>query len=176
MKKPTRSPLDEIEQGLGGLLGELGSALTEALKRLDGQGEVQHETTFDSPRGPVRASTGIRIRTLGGAARPPAGRRPDAPVNTPRSAPTEAATGVPARDIAATTFVDATGWRLVADLPGVAEGDITLATEEGELAIRAEGRGRRYAGRFALPPGAAVPDLAMTLQNGILELSWRSPA
>lgn len=176
MKKTGKTAFDEIELGLGGLLGELGTALTEALKRLDGQGEVQHETTFDSPRGPVRASTGIRIRTVGGAARPAAGRRTDAPVNAPRRETPQAAADVPVRDISATTFADATGWRLIAELPGVAETDIALSEDGGDLVIRAEGRGRHYAGRIALPAGVAVKDLAMTMQNGILELAWRATA
>ncbi len=183
MKKTTKTAFDEIELGLGGLLGELGTALTEALKRLDGQGEVQHETTFDSPRGPVRASTGIRIRTLGGAARSAGGRRTDAPINSPGAGPQQApeakapaTSEIPARDIVATILTDATGWRLIADLPGVVAGDVVLSEEGGEIVIRAEGRGRRYMGRFALPTGAAAKDLVLTVQNGILELAWQVDA
>jgi HSP20 family molecular chaperone IbpA len=179
MTKDKKSRIDEATQDidlrLGGLLGQLGSALTEALSRLEDQGEVHHETTFDSARGPIRASAGIRIRTLGDAKPSRSARRPDQPVNAaprtqPRPSP-EPEAPPPARPISATILTEGRSWRLIAELPGVAEADVTLGEEAGDLVISASGRGRRFEGRFALPSGAKATDLTMTMQNGILELA-----
>ncbi|MBF9029976.1 Hsp20/alpha crystallin family protein [Rhodobacterales bacterium HKCCE3408] len=152
----------EIDLRLGGLLGQLGSALSEALSTLEDQGEVRRETTFDSDRGPVRASAGIRIRTVGGTAHAPEGpAHPGRRRTDPKPPP---------RPIDATILRDETGWRLIADLPGIPRDDLTLETEAGELVIRAAGRGRRYAGRFPLPDGVAAEDLTVSMQDGLLEL------
>lgn len=182
MSKHRKSPLEdateEIDLRLGGLLGQLGSALNEALSRLDEQGEVHHETTIDSDRGPVRASAGIRIRTLGSAAAKASGRRPENPVNAASpAAPAQSPVAQPAkRDITATILEDERTWRLVAELPGASEGDLVLDAVDGALVIRADARTRRFEGRFPLPQGARASDLRRRMQNGILELTWEKPA
>jgi HSP20 family molecular chaperone IbpA len=72
--------------------------------------------------------------------------------------------------------VDGT-WTLLADLPGVdADGiDLSDTGRGGQLILAAEGRQRRYAGRFDLPDGLGADDLAVSLVNGILELRAEVP-
>lgn len=181
MTKGKKSPFEdaaaEVDARLVDLFGHLGSALTEALSRLEEQGEVHHETTIDTERGPVGASAGIRIRTLGSAVRQPPGRRPERPVKSASSdaeAP-EASQETPARSIPATILKEDQAWRLVAELPGVKEDDLFLGDDDGTLVIRAEARARRFEGRFPLPDGARAQDLGCQMLNGILELTWEKP-
>jgi len=179
MSKPRKSPFQEaqeqIDLRLGGLLGELGAALNEAIERLDGQGagEVHTEHTFDSGRGPVRASAGIRIRTLGGT--PSATTRAtDQPINTPQKT-ARSPQANPPRPISATILDGSDRWQLIAELPGVDKAGVTMQTTETELTIAAEGRGRQYASSFEKPQGAAADDFTLTIQNGILEVTFEKP-
>jgi hypothetical protein len=83
----------EIELRLDELLGQLGSVFQEAMDRLDkgDVAEVLKERSFNSARGPIRASAGVRIRTAGQASAASTSnteaRRPDQPINTPQPAP-----------------------------------------------------------------------------------------
>ena len=164
---------------LQGLFGQLGTTLSEAISRLDDRAEVRHEATFDSPHGPLRASTGIRISTLP-TGRPPqrAAHRAARPVNPDRAPadpqPTPPDT-LPVRAITATILTEGGLWRLIAELPGISDSDVTLAEVAGELSITARTARRSYGGRFALPPGATAAALGRTMQNGILELTWQAP-
>ncbi|MEM9757477.1 MAG: Hsp20/alpha crystallin family protein, partial [Pseudomonadota bacterium] len=142
----------------------------EALAKLDtlGEGEIRQDHTFESAKGPIRASAGIRIRPAGGAAPAPGSRRPETPINTPKSTPQS-------RPIAATILDDGALWQLIADLPGVDRAGIALALADGHLVITAEGRGRRFEGRFEMPSGADLDALTVGAQNGILEIAFRRP-
>ena len=179
MTKSRKSPFEEaqaqIDLRLGGLLGELGSALTEAIEKLDAQGagEVQTERTFDTVRGPVRASAGIRIRTLGGEMRQET-RSPEKPINTPqKTGAPEVEPAQPAhRPIAATILDGSDSWKLIAELPGVDASGVALSSEEQGLTITATGRGRNYQSTFDLPPGATREALSLSVQNGILEITF----
>lgn len=187
MTKDRKTRLDQAGEDLtlrlDGLLGQLGTALSEALTRLEEQGDVHHEATIDGPRGPIRASTGIRIRTLGASVPGGTARRPDRPVNAARRGEGDTSgTAAPARDpappvrpITATILTEGRDWRLIAELPGVAADDVALTEDAGALLIRAETGARRFEGRFALPDGARAEDLSRQMRNGILELAWERP-
>lgn len=167
-KSPFAAAQEEIDIRLGGLLGELGSALSEALSKLEDAGEVHRETVFDSGKGPVRASAGIRIRTLGGQRSAASERRTDKPVNTPAQTP--AAEASP-RPIAATILDDQSRWMLIADLPGIAQSDVAVQIDGPTLVVTAKANNRHYAGDFALPSHLLPETLAHHMQNGILEVS-----
>ena len=176
-KKKLNEAREQIDIRLGGLFSELGSALTEMLDRIDTEGsaEVRREHEFETPRGPIRAQTGIRIRTLGGAQTERRGRDPAAPVNPDRAPQQKRAKApgdlkTPPRTISAEIFEDDASWVLTADLPGIVETDLTLSEEGGDLVIEANGRGRRYRDHVTLPDGVSIADIVVTLQNGILEL------
>ncbi|MDG4648422.1 Hsp20/alpha crystallin family protein [Roseibacterium sp. SDUM158017] len=203
MTKSRKSPLgdvgDALDERLGGLLGELGSALGEVFDRLDrlGEGEILRERSFEMPQGAVRAGIRVRVGGLAGASsrqNAPGERPVDRPLRKGagagiRPAPGRAAPGPdgrgderqpapeapgrePVRPVEATILAAGGGWTLVADLPGVAEGDVALRDGEdgASLVVEAQGRGRRYRGEFDLPAGLRAADLTVSLVNGILEL------
>lgn len=191
MSKRDKSSFDElreeVEVRLGGILGEMGAALTDALSKIDaqGSGDVQHEVTFDSGKGPVRASAGIRIRPLGGSAaktKSDASRDPSKPVNTSGSTPktqhtkpaepqTANASQSKPRSIAATIFENDGVWTLVAELPGISLEDVSLSIMDNALSIEAKSSSRHYFGSFALPENISLEDIRTTVQNGILQLA-----
>jgi HSP20 family molecular chaperone IbpA len=180
MKKPGKSPFEEVQHNidirLGGLLGELGSALNEAIEKLgqDGTGEIRTERTFDSGNGPVRASAGVRIRTLGGSA-PGETRAFDQPINTPERdvTPEVARPAATPRPITATILDGPERWQLVAELPGVDIDGVTLEPDGRKFSITAAGRARSYHSTFDLPDGAEVSALSINMQNGILEVAFQ---
>ena len=182
MKGPRKSRLQdaasEIDLRLGDLLGQLGDALAEAAERLENgdSGEVRREREFDTGSGPIRASAGIKISTLGARVQtsgkpsggPSEGRRPDTPVNTPGPAAPEAASGPAPRKVDATVFDEKDHWFVVADMPGITQADVTL-TETGEmLRIEAVSATRHYILETPRPAGWAR--FVCTVQNGILEV------
>jgi HSP20 family molecular chaperone IbpA len=84
-RKKLDETMSELDLRLGGLLGKLGDALNEAVSRLEtgDDGEVRRTHEIETPKGPLRAETGVRVRLGGldaGAAR---GRDPARPVNDP---------------------------------------------------------------------------------------------
>ena len=176
-KKKLRDAREQIDIRLGGLFSELGATLSDMLDRIDtdGSAEIRREHEFETRNGPVRAQTGIRIRTLGDAPRGGASRDPAKPVNT-RSASsqdspeTAAKSEISTRPISADILSDGEFWVLTADLPGITEKDLSLSKTDGVLVIEATGRSRRYRDSVALPEGVDVSDISVSLQNGILEL------
>ncbi|MEE4117743.1 MAG: hypothetical protein V2I65_01880 [Paracoccaceae bacterium] len=98
-RKKLDETMSELDLRLGGLLGKLGDALNEAVSRLEtgDDGEVRRTHEIQTPKGPLRAETGVRVRLGGldaGAVRRPA-RDPARPVN--------AADGTPGRNPDAAT-------------------------------------------------------------------------
>lgn len=175
-----------IDLRLGDLLGELGHALTEMMGRLEtgGSQEIRRDYTIETGKGPLRAETGIRVRVAGAAApsaRPQPVNRPRAAASRPAPEPAAPPSSPPSsppsppQPIAAEIFLEADQWQLVADLPGVPREALVLARDGGDLVISAEGRGRRFHGRFALPAGLELEAIGVSLRNGILELAADLP-
>ncbi|ARE42203.1 Gas vesicle protein GvpH, heat shock protein Hsp20 [Rhodovulum sp. P5] len=173
---------EEIDVRLGDLLGDLGSALSEMMDRLEsGQSqEVRRDYSVDTGKGPIRAETGIRVRVAGqevGSTRQPRAPRPvNRPAGKPAARAEAAAPASPKpRPIAADIFSDGGQWQLVADLPGIDADGLTLSEEGAELVVAATGRGRRFEGRFTMPEGLGLADLSVSLNNGILEITAELP-
>jgi HSP20 family molecular chaperone IbpA len=179
---------EELDRRLGGLLGEVGTSLGEVLGRLEeiSDGEIVRERDFGTRNGPVRAGIRVRVGGIGGAARAhdddivtafgdlsdaPGG--PDQTTTRPDQNLRNDGMSGAARPIEATIFIVDGTWTLIADLPGVEPGDVTLGDDEcgGTLTVSAKGRGRQYAGSFDLPDGVSASDLRLSLLNGIMELS-----
>jgi HSP20 family molecular chaperone IbpA len=188
MKGPRKPAGDdargEIDLKLGNLLGELGTALSEMIGRLEqgSTGEILRDREFTTDRGPVRAQAGIRIRLAGTEAprrRSAGAPRPEAAAPASRPAPGSApgqgpAPGPEPRPIQAEVVDDGRTWRLTAELPGAARDDLELAVEDGDLVITALTRTRSFADRVALPAATMLADLRVSLQNGILEIETAS--
>ncbi|MFW5654766.1 MAG: hypothetical protein ACOCYW_03845, partial [Roseicyclus sp.] len=99
---------------------------------------------------------------------------PGPPEPAPQAQP---APGAP-RPIEATILTHDGTWTLLADLPGVDRDSVEMSDtgRGGQLVLAAEGRNRRYAGRFDLPEGLGAEDLGISLVNGILELRAKVPS
>lgn len=162
-----RDAFREIDLRLDGFLGDLGAALGEMLTRLDdgSGGEVRRTHSFETPRGTVRTEAGIRVR-MGGFDVKAGPERAD-PAPPPKPAPTPD----DIRPIQA-EILDSDGhWSLVAELPGISPEGLTLEVGPGSLCIEARSVTRRYRGEVPLPKGLGRDDLAVSLQNGVLEIS-----
>ena len=163
----------EIEERLGGVLGELGKALGEAITTFEtGTGEVRRSQSFETTKGPVRAEAGLRVRlggiTIGETAEP----HDPAPVNRPTGGQNE--TDRPKdrpRDITATIITHGKEWSLTAELPGVSKDDLTISVSDGRISINARGTSRDYAGTFDIPQTVTREDLNVSIQNGILDIT-----
>lgn len=158
-RKKLDETMSELDLRLGGLLGKLGDALNEAVSRLEtgDDGEVRRTHEIQTPKGPLRAETGVRVRLGGldaGAVRRPA-RDPARPVNAPSGgrgqspaapprAGSEAATqgapdrpsagadaGTPPRRPHVEAYRDGPRWVLCADLPGVTLPEIDVRIQSG---------------------------------------------
>lgn len=180
-RKRGRSALDEIDVRLEGLLGKLGGTLGDLLDKLQtgDSGEVHRSYEFQSPRGPVRAETGVRIRMGLAEARsgsrapgtPPGPRRGyAAPGSRPSSGTAGPADGDAPRRPHMESHVAGARWIVTAELPGVAEADLDVAVTGRTLVVRTTGR-RRYLAESALPDAADPADMVTHLHNGILEIS-----
>lgn len=165
----------EIDLRLCDLLGELGSMPEAAADRLDDaeDKEIRRESTFQTCRGPVRASAGIRIRSAGrgGSAARGAEEPVDVPINHFRHRPEPQSPAEPHCAVGATIVDEPACWTLVADLPGITRDDLELGSDgEGGLLIEAAGQGRRCRGSFALHEDIGIEYLTCRMHNGILEI------
>ncbi len=87
-RKKLDATVTQLDLRLGGLLGKLGDTLAEMADRLEAgeDGEIRRTQEISTPRGPIRAETGIRIRfggldtdTARSSGSQPAGVRPFEP-------------------------------------------------------------------------------------------------
>ena len=174
-RKPRSGPATpgaDLDTALGGLLGTLGSALSEMLARLDegGSGTVSRAQEFETAHGPIRAQAGIRIR-MGG--HDVAGDAAPTPVNAgrTRTATAHAPAPEPApRDLAYDLFEEPGRWHLTADMPGVQRKDLAVRATATGLMLEAKGA-RAYRAEIALDAPADVAGITMTLRNGILDMT-----
>ena len=159
-----------IDVRLGDILGQLGSALDEATEQLaQGEGsEIRRERQFDTGKGPVRASVGVRVRTLGGEIR--AERRPEQPINTPKATPTPPSGPAP-RMVDATVLDEPQQFSVIADVPGVPAEGVSWTIHGPLLRIEAKSEHRHYRIETDLPAPWQDATFQCAVQNGILELS-----
>ena len=166
-KKRPEDIVADIDARLGGLLGNVGAALSEMLERLDddGNGEVRRDTVFDTGKGPVRAQAGIRVSLAGQTLSRETGvPKPPKPV-TPRPK-----TPQPAIDAAVDSFFDGSIWTLTADLPGVSQEEVQIDVKNGVLTLETTGR-RRYRAEISIPDQIEIEEREQSLLNGVLELT-----
>jgi len=197
-KKRGRAALEEIDLRLDGLLGTLGSALGEMVERLEqGEaGEVRRSHEVNTPRGPIRAETGVRVRFgLGGAADnsetaapKPYTRRsqPEGTTAGPAAATatsgnaTAAGAGTASgaspeatsaeRPLAMDAYETDTHWVISADMPGVTLPELAIEITDDAVVVTSTGA-RRYTGRHQLPKTVDAADMTAVLRNGVLEIS-----
>ena len=178
-RKTFEQAAQDIDLRLGDVLGHLGSALDEVVSRLgDAQdgGEIRRERRFDTEKGPIRASAGIRIRSLGDPASivAPQSRSPDKPINPNRKTPTRTPQGErkgpSVRDVEATIIQDGGVWMMVAEMPGIARDQITWHVHDGLLRVEGRNDTRHYRVETDWTEAASPDGLECHVANGIVEL------
>ena len=124
---------------------------------------------------------GYTIRGLGDAVRAePFGDIAPRPQRGARAAAAAAAHAAPAPAPASRTpivdvFADASDIHVIAELPGVADSEVTCSLGAGVLLIETEGA-HRYRKEIALPEQVAPDSLRRSCHNGILEVRLRRVA
>jgi hypothetical protein len=168
-KKKFRKATEAIDLNLGGLLGNLGAVLGEAVQKLTEAGEaaVDKIDEVQSGKGPIRTHAGVRVRVGGLASSGPKSVNPGRPRET--AAPPPKTATVP-RALDCEVIEDGTGWMITAEMPGVAPAEVALEVDGTRLLIRSTGA-RRYEGGITLPAPCPVEAISQSLVNGILTLT-----
>ncbi len=167
--------IEEIDLRLDGLLGKLGGTLSELMEKLEAgeAGEIRRSHEVQTPRGPLKAETGIRVRLggvdLGGGERRGTGRRVAEPVNAPQGQASEAAAPSPRTVVPATHVADGR-WVLSAELPGVTLDEVRISLDGGSFFAETTGA-KAFRLSAALPAEVDPGDMHAVMRNGILEVS-----
>lgn len=171
-KQKFRKAAEKIDIDLGGLLGNLGEVLGEAVQRLSQAGEaaVDKMTEAQSDKGPIRTHTGLRVRVGGLSTRPEKGPAAAKPVNPDRAKPAPQA-----RPLDCDLVEDGGAWIVTAEMPGVSPEELRLSTQGTTLVIETTGA-RSYRGEVTLPAPCPAESISSHLVNGILTLRPGGPA
>jgi len=146
----------ELFKGLGNFLDLVGQMSEE------GQSEISSTKEVRGPGG-LRGVYGLSIKMgLGGA---PTVEHFGNIRATPRG-PEVSEVREPLVDV----FDEGAYVLVVAELPGVVEGDIRVEAKDDILTVSAEGRHRKYAKEVLLPAMVDPPSLRQSYQNGVLEV------
>ena len=152
-----------VDLGIGGLFKGLGDFLDLVGQMADsGQSEVNRSGEVHGP-GAVRGVYGFSVRMNVG----------ESPVvehfgniHSTERGPEVSEIREPLVDI----FDEGDHILVVAELPGVTEGEIRIQAAEDVLTIEATGRDRKYAKDVQLPSAIDPAGLRQSYQNGILEV------
>ncbi len=161
---------EDINLGLNTLFGALGDAIGDMVSRLeDGKGgTISRDHEIQTPKGPIRAHAGVRLRmggmNVGETVKPEAAK----PVNPNRNAPQDAKPPA-AKSLSYDIFEEDDGWVLSADLPGVQREEFTLKRHESSLHLSTSGT-RRYEAEVNLERPFDLDGIEVRLHNGVLSL------
>ena len=175
-KKKLKQAAQDIDVGLNSLFGALGDAIGDMVSRLEdgNSGAVTRDHVIETDKGPLRAHAGIRVQMGGlGAARSTGDTVQAKPVNPsrPKPARTPAATAKP---LEYDVFEDQNAWIFTADLPGVAQGDLSLASYGTRLDVTTSGA-RLYEAQVELGKPFDLDGIETRLHNGVLTLNIPKP-
>jgi len=162
----------ELDWGLGklsfgGLFKGLGNLIELAGKLAEEGGEFRSEKAFTT-RGPggkdLNGIFGVSIRTLDGGK--PVFETFGNIKKTPRGPVVEEV-----REPIVDLFDEQGYIRLIAELPGVGEDELSIELKGDILNLSATGKERRYAKEILLPCRAKKESLQRSFRNGILEIT-----
>lgn len=172
--RPRREPRREqppgaearISLGLGEVFKGLGNVVDLVAKMAEeGLAEVSRTQEVHGP-GKVRGVYGFSIK-MGVGGLPTLERFGN--IRSTERGPEVSETREPLVDV----FDEGDHVLVVAELPGVAESDISVETKDDVLALSAEGRNRKYAREVLLPAMVEPGSLRQSFQSGILEVRLR---
>ena len=156
-RKGKEEPIIDISIGFGGLLKGLGDFMETIAKIAEeGKREVEKvgEISFDKAK-KLRGMYGISVR-IGGSGIPIVERFGTVPETDVRE---------PIVDV----FDEEKEVKVIAELPGVEEGDIKTELEGNILKLRAERGDRKYEKDIELP-AAVKGEMKSRYKNGVLEI------
>jgi HSP20 family protein len=154
----------DIGLGLGGLFKGMGSLL-EVLAKMseDGKEEASRTGTVEAMGGRVKGVYGFTVR-LGLGGKPVVEQFGNIRETPSGAAVTE--TREPLVDV-----LDEGGYiRVIAEMPGVEEGDVRVKVEGDILEISASRGARQYHKEVLLPTAASPQNVATSYRNGILDV------
>lgn len=157
----TLADIGAVFRGLGGFVEMLGALVEKAEESTERQGEFKIKGLGDQARGVY----GFSVRSgLGGI--PRVNRFGN--LNPGPKGPVVEDVREPLVDV----FDEGDEVLVTAELPGVAEDEITLSLVDGHLALKTTGR-HLYAKDIALPEGIDPASLSRSHRNGILQVKLR---
>lgn len=162
-KEKEEEPVIDFGLGFGGLLKGLGDFMDTVSKMAEeGKSEVEKvgEISFDKAK-KLKGMYGISVR-IGGAGIPVVekfGTKPETDVREPM----------------VDVFDEKNVVRVIAELPGVEEGDIKTELEGNILKMRAERGDRKYEKDIELP-AAVKGEMKTRYKNGVLEIELEKKA
>ena len=161
----------EASMGVGGLLGGLG-ALLEKLGDLAESGEeLRKEGEVKSPDGKVRGVYGFNIKVgLGDE-----GLKVEPFGNLGKDARTGRAVVQEVREPLVDVFDEKDHVLVVAEMPGVADADVTLELKDDILTITAGKEGAKFGKEVLLPQSFVPRDMTHTCHHGMLEVKLMKP-
>lgn len=153
----------KLDVGFGDLFKGLGNLLDLASKMAEqGQSEINRTEEVHGPGG-VRGVYGFSVKMgIGGA--PTIEQFGN--VRSTDQGPKISDVREPLVDV----FDEGDHILIVAELPGVSEGDIVAEARDDILSLSADGRERRYAKEVLLPAMIESGSLQRSFQNGVLEI------
>lgn len=152
---------------LGGLFKGLGNFIELANKLAEEGEELKggKEFTFKTPGGKEgRGVFGFSVRTMEGGGRPIVKTFGNIK-KTPKGPVVEEVRG-PLVDV----FDEQGEIRVIAELPGVSEEEVTVDLKGDILNLKAEGKAHKYAKEVLLPAKVKEESLQKSFHNGVLEL------
>jgi HSP20 family protein len=170
--RPGEAPAHAAEGFLGGLTNLV--AALSALAEKGQQLQQEHGTKTRDGKD-VKFHYGISVRTMNGGRDlkvEPFGSTAPSPVNARAGARQASVQEVrePMTDI----FEEGQSVLVVAEMPGVAEGDVELALDHDILTIKAVGSGKKYAKEVLLPGPCVSPSIRCA--SGVVEIRLRRSA
>ncbi|MFY8151175.1 MAG: hypothetical protein ACOVOI_03705 [Hyphomicrobiales bacterium] len=160
--------INEISSRLGDLLGAVQSTIEKAGEK-GASGENQREFSFDTEKGPLKATMGWRMK-VGGLAGGSASSAGDA---GERAEVKKASTDKPLREPLVDVFVEPDHVLVTAELPGVSAKDVSVHFKDTVLVIETSGA-NRFRADVTLPETVdRTASPAKALRNGILELRFK---
>jgi len=162
-----------IELGLGGLFKGLESIVDMVEKLTESEtGEIRRETTesFKRPGGKeVKAVYGVSVRTAAGG-KPKVATFGNVHEREEGQAPVVDEVREPMVDV----FEEADHILVVAEMPGVGEGDVHHELQGDILTLTAETGDRKYYKELLLPKEIPGAEVEVAYRNGVLELKiWK---
>jgi HSP20 family protein len=159
--------------GSGGIMGGLG-ALLEKLAELAESGKELHETKeiHDPATGQTRGVLGYSIRVGIGNK----GVKVERFGNLRKDEKTGKAVVHPVREPLVDIFDEPDHVLVLAEMPGIGDGDVQLELRDDILTIAAEKGEQKYRKEVLLPSTFAPANMSHTCRNGILEVMFMKDA